>query len=130
MSIDWSSRNFPGAMPAHYGYEMCSFSTEFTLDDYFKNLNKLDFADEPKTREQQVGGSHYRKGGEIQPWDIIKAWELDFWEGNVVKYVLRWKHKDGVQDLKKARHYLDYLIEQGEKNEHNKTTRGSDECGK
>lgn len=58
----------------------------------------------------QVGGSHYQKGS-IQPWDIIDAWGLDFYEGNVIKYLLRWKHKDGVEDLKKARHYLDKLIE-------------------
>jgi hypothetical protein len=57
-----------------------------------------------------IGGQHYHKGDGIQPWDIIEAWELDFWEGNVVKYILRWKHKDGLQDLQKARHYLDYII--------------------
>lgn len=128
------SLNNPVAMPAHYGYELCEpdvkyeqSSGVYSLEEYFRGLNKVTMADE--ARDQQVGGSHYRKGGEIQPWDIIKAWELDFWEGNVVKYVLRWKHKDGVQDLKKARHYLDYLIEQGEK--HDLKTKGDiDECGK
>ena len=38
--------------------------------------------------------------------------ELDFCEGNVVKYVTRWKFKNGVEDLKKARQYLDFLIEE------------------
>jgi hypothetical protein len=58
----------------------------------------------------QVGGSHY-KGKSIQPWDYIAANNLGYFEGNIVKYVSRWKDKGGVDDLKKARHYLDKLIE-------------------
>ena len=58
----------------------------------------------------QVGGTHY-KVKQIQPWDYIAANELGFFEGNIVKYVSRWKDKAGVEDLKKARHYLDKLIE-------------------
>lgn len=58
----------------------------------------------------QVGGSHY-KGKAIQPWDYIVANDLGYLEGNVIKYVSRWKDKNGVQDLEKARHYLDKLIE-------------------
>jgi len=58
----------------------------------------------------QVGGSHYRTKT-IQPWDFIAANELGFFEGNIVKYVSRWRSKGGVEDLRKARHYLDKLIE-------------------
>ena len=58
----------------------------------------------------QVGGSHY-KSKVIQPWDFIVYNELGFLEGNIVKYVARYKQKNGVDDLKKARHYLDKLIE-------------------
>jgi hypothetical protein len=58
----------------------------------------------------QVGGTHY-KGKLIQPWDYIAANNLGYFEGNIVKYVSRWKEKGGVDDLKKARHYLDKLIE-------------------
>ena len=61
-------------------------------------------------RASQVGGSHY-KDKAMQPWDIIDAWELNFYAGNVVKYILRYRHKDGLQDLQKARHYIDKLIE-------------------
>lgn len=60
--------------------------------------------------ENQVSGTHY-KDKTIQPWDYIAANGLGYFEGNVVKYVSRWKHKGGVTDLKKARHYLDKLIE-------------------
>lgn len=58
---------------------------------------------------RQVGGSHYKRA--IQPWDIISEWELNFWEGNILKYLLRHRFKNRKEDLEKARHYLDYLIE-------------------
>jgi hypothetical protein len=59
---------------------------------------------------KQVGGSHYRDKG-IQPITYIHANNLGFCEGNVVKYVTRWRDKNGVADLKKAIHYLELLIE-------------------
>ena len=60
--------------------------------------------------KEQFGGSHYKTLA-IQPWDYIIQNNLGFLEGNVIKYVTRWKDKEGVQDLKKARHFLDKLIE-------------------
>lgn len=60
--------------------------------------------------EEQVGGTHY-KAKSIQPWDYIAANEIGYFEGNIIKYISRWKEKGGVDDLKKARHYLDKLIE-------------------
>ncbi len=80
-----------------------------TLEEYFAGLNKFHEEHSKSVRDTQIAGTHYQRA--IQPWDIISEWELDFWEGNVVKYILRWKDKDGVQDLKKAKHYLEYLIE-------------------
>lgn len=62
-----------------------------------------------KAHERQVGGSHYQLP--IQPIDYIMANGLGYCEANVVKYVSRWKSKGGVQDLKKAIHYLEILIE-------------------
>jgi hypothetical protein len=59
---------------------------------------------------KQVGGSHYRDKG-IQPIIYIHANNLGFCEGNVVKYVTRWRDKNGVADLRKAIHYLELLIE-------------------
>ena len=57
----------------------------------------------------QVGGDHYKKA--IQPWDFVASNNLGFFEGNIIKYVTRWRDKNGVEDLRKARHYLDKLIE-------------------
>jgi hypothetical protein len=62
---------------------------------------------------KQVGGSHYRDKG-IQPIIYIHANDLGFCEGNVVKYVTRWRDKNGVADLRKAIHYLELLIELNE----------------
>lgn len=63
-----------------------------------------------KANAQQVGGAHYAVKA-IQPWDYIVANNLGYLEGNIVKYVSRWKDKGGVEDLKKAQHYLQKLIE-------------------
>jgi hypothetical protein len=60
--------------------------------------------------QQQVGGDHYRAKG-IQPIEYIHANNLGFCEGNVVKYVTRWKDKGGESDLRKAIHYLELLLE-------------------
>lgn len=67
-------------------------------------------AAKPAANKEQFGGSHYKTLA-IQPWDYIIQNNLGFLEGNVIKYVTRWKDKEGVQDLKKARHFLDKLIE-------------------
>lgn len=58
---------------------------------------------------KQEGGDHYKKLP-IEPWQIIDANGLNYYEGNVVKYVMRRK-ADRIGDLKKAIHYLEHLIE-------------------
>lgn len=63
-----------------------------------------------KANEVQVGGTHY-KNKAIQPWDYIASNNLGYLEGNVVKYVSRWKDKGGLVDLDKAMHNLQKLIE-------------------
>ena len=59
---------------------------------------------------KQVGGSHY-EDRKIQPIEFIEANDLSFHEANVVKYVTRYKYKNGLEDLKKAKWYIDRLIE-------------------
>lgn len=59
---------------------------------------------------EQIGGTHYSDLA-IEPIDFITANNLGFCEGNIVKYIARWKAKNGVEDLKKARWYIDFLIE-------------------
>jgi len=62
------------------------------------------------SKNRQVGGNHYKIRGMYQPWNIIDEYNLDFYEGNVLKYLLRTKN-DRLEDLEKARHYLDKAIE-------------------
>ena len=63
--------------------------------------------------------SHYTQGG-IQPIDYIEVNNMDFLEGCIIKYITRYKYKNGLQDLKKAKNYLDRLIDREEKERFNK----------
>jgi hypothetical protein len=58
----------------------------------------------------QYGGHHYKHKA-IQPWDYISSNGMGFLEGSIIKYVSRYQDKNGVEDLQKARHFLDKLIE-------------------
>lgn len=61
--------------------------------------------------ERQIGGNHYKKGGE-EHWD--RQWRLygrGYFVGCITKYVERYHEKNGIQDLEKAKHFLDKLIE-------------------
>ena len=60
--------------------------------------------------DKQVGGSHY-KDQPIQPVEYIHANEIGYFEGNVIKYVTRWRSKNGLADLEKAKHYIELLID-------------------
>lgn len=85
-----------------------------TADDIY-NM----FCPESKTPDASNGvnhPSHYNQGG-IEVWDVISAFTKDlegaeaFYAGNVIKYVLRWNHKNGIEDLEKAKVYIDKIIE-------------------
>ena len=58
-----------------------------------------------------MGGSHY-KDMKVEPIDFILQNKLGFCEGNVIKYVCRYRHKGGAEDLRKAKQYIDFLLEQ------------------
>jgi hypothetical protein len=58
----------------------------------------------------QVDGSHYKQM-KIQPVEYIHANGIPYLEGNVIKYVSRWRNKNGMADLEKAKHYIELLIE-------------------
>lgn len=59
--------------------------------------------------ERQVGGTHYK--GAIQPVEFILANGIPFIEGTIIKYLYRWRDKGGIEDLEKAKHYIQILIE-------------------
>jgi hypothetical protein len=60
--------------------------------------------------KRQIGGDHYSTFA-IQPSEFIHRNGIGFLAGNVIKYVCRYKAKNGRQDLEKARHYIDLLLE-------------------
>lgn len=62
---------------------------------------------------------HYNKG--IECWDYTTSHNMGFLEGNVVKYITRYQHKNGLEDLKKAKQYLEKLISVEENKTHGKS---------
>lgn len=61
--------------------------------------------------DRQVGGDHYKTMA-IQPVEFIHANGIGFIAGNIIKYVARYEKKNGLEDLEKAKHYLDLLVTQ------------------
>lgn len=61
--------------------------------------------------QRQVGGEHYRRAGRMQHWDMVAEFELDYFQGQITKYLFRFQKKNGVEDLEKAKHYLEKYIE-------------------
>lgn len=59
--------------------------------------------------DKQVAGTHYGSG--IQHWDYVVANDLDYFQGQITKYVTRWKKKNGITDLLKAQHFLEKYLE-------------------
>jgi hypothetical protein len=115
----------PIAMPTPFGYIreetlndiIKEYEDNKGCDEFFNKARKAakladlsaGMEDSGDTLARQIGGTHYKKG--VQPWTIALDWGLDPWSHNVVKYILRFPYKGGVEDLKKIKHYLDYLIE-------------------
>jgi len=66
-----------------------------------------------RANDFQIGGKHYAET-DMQAWDAITAWGLGYLDGNVVKYISRWRKKGGLQDLLKAQHFLSKVIEEVE----------------
>lgn len=66
-------------------------------------------SDEEIAKREQIGGDHYNNK-KIQPIDYILENNLPYCEGNVVKYVTRHKEKNGAEDIKKAIHYLRFIL--------------------
>lgn len=67
--------------------------------------------------EKQISGDHYKKYGNLQPWDVVIQWNMGYLDGTALKYLARWKDKGGIDDLKKAIHFIEKLIEVTEASE-------------
>lgn len=87
-----------------------SIAKELIFEQMEKDRRPFDEVFEQGPFETQVGGGHYVEMA-IQPADYILKNKLGYAEGNVVKYISRWRKKGGVSDLRKAKHYIDLLID-------------------
>ena len=89
-------------------YDIDRLEQEKSICDDQSNIRKLRSLE----KEEVTNPKHYDKVGfAIQPIEYITKNEFDFLEGNVIKYVSRYQHKGGVNDLLKARTYIEFLIE-------------------
>lgn len=86
-----------------------NITSDLGLGELVKENKMLDTLVPPKPKEQ-VGGTHYSNLS-IEPIQFIETNEMGYHEGNVIKYVSRWRNKNGLEDLKKARWYINRLIE-------------------
>jgi hypothetical protein len=80
------------------------------LDAYKKEQENITSRKEQDALNAQVGGSHY-KDMVIQPVEYITKNNIPFIEGSVIKYVSRWRNKGGKEDIKKAIHFLELLLQ-------------------
>lgn len=109
--------DYPYDTPQHRGANECGdciFASGCI--NYTTNLARVKKALEPVMTQPtspldvQVGGNHY-KDLKIQPVEYIHANNIGYMEGNVIKYVSRWRAKNGIKDLEKAKHYIELLIQ-------------------
>jgi hypothetical protein len=92
-----------------------NLTSDQTLAHLRGEIEKLDMKpSRTLLKHSQVGGTHYDNMA-ISPLEYIEANELDFAQGNVIKYVSRYKEKNGLEDLLKAEHYIQVLIERYKK---------------
>lgn len=83
----------------------------------------IDFENYDDNPEMVNHPNHYQSETGLEVWDVIQSFTLDltgveaFDTGNIIKYICRWKKKNGLEDLRKAECYLKHLIEHVEKME-------------
>jgi len=115
-----SQRSFP-VYPKHAEFTIFAKSMHHIHDDVqlygieYENGSQFLFESDglmevsEVATETQIGGNHYQM--KIQPITFILENKLNFAQGNVIKYVCRYDKKNGIEDLEKAKHYIDLLIE-------------------
>lgn len=103
---DWAARQFEG----------CLGLKEFAFDEPLNVWSPL--TENPEPISYQIGGSHY-KDMDVEPWEVIASWPVEqrigFFRGNALKYLMRAGMKgDTLEDYRKAKHYLEMLLETAE----------------
>lgn len=85
----------------------------YTLIVPHYNITKILTVDDTSitTQEEIKKPTRYNKKGNLECWDVVLDQEMNFLEGSVLKYLWRYKEKNGIHDLKKAKVYIDKIIE-------------------
>ena len=112
--LDGDREMIAKAMLINFGINSITFRDS---DEYTEKLAKMDkpqdrlFPESLKSAlDVQVGGDHYKRFA-IQPIEYTHKNNLNFIQGNIIKYATRYKFKGGIKDLEKVKHYADLLIE-------------------
>ncbi len=105
---------FKVALPLVYGVRKRVLSGSM-LDQAHPVVQAKPFVPSTKADDLQIGGDHYKNMG-VQPWKAMESWMTPeqfagFLRGNAIKYLARCDAKGGIDDIKKARHYIDKLVE-------------------
>lgn len=88
--------------------------SEVNISDTWRQPDRIQINSDPM--KHQIGGNHYRHLA-IQPVEYIHRNNLGFCEGSIIKYVTRWRNKNGIKDLEKAKHFIELLIEMEKKDD-------------
>lgn len=104
---EWFGKKVEPSELGEKSYEIFKQAIENIASDIFTGA-KAPIKESPLTK--QVGGNHYQ-GFAIAPIDFVQKNNLGFIEGNIIKYVCRFRKKNGKQDLEKAKHFIEMLIE-------------------
>lgn len=81
------------------------------------NVTQVKFGIATEADKTMIGGSHYKNEGLPDHWTLVHMYGWDYYTGAITKYLMRWKRKDGVKDLRKAQHFLQKYIELAELSE-------------
>lgn len=114
IECDICQERFPNLSEANDHIAKCHPEQLATAEVHYVDLKPIETG-MPKKISTDISAPTYYTHGKIETWDFIIDKGMNFLEGNIIKYVTRWRGKNGVEDLKKARVYLDKLIEEAEK---------------
>ena len=100
--------------------EQAKYNKNTTMGEMeeYKNIILCELSKPKSALDTQIGGDHY-KTMKIQPITFIMENNLSFAVGNIIKYVCRYDKKNGLEDIQKARQYLDFLEEKWNKDNEN-----------
>lgn len=90
----------------------CSDSTGgYTVTAPIFNIKRI-LREEKPVAEEIKKPTRYNKRGNLECWDVILDQEMNFLEGSILKYLWRYKEKNGIHDLEKAKVYIDKIIQE------------------